>query len=159
MVDLSDLSGSFFTSQKVPGLRVAGSLGVLSAFVAAGALFGSYFGGGMLFPKLVKGDWPLKKSIGLAAMGSVLVGVLAKAAHAFLFRFDFISKNIPHFGLTEIFYLAFFLFVVLVMAFVLPQKFLRKATLSPVQYATTMTICRVIALTIYRACRTEKKYK
>jgi quinol-cytochrome oxidoreductase complex cytochrome b subunit len=137
-VNFTDKVGSFFSSQKVPGIQVNGPLGILAAFGAAGALFGGYFGGGLLFPKVVKSDWPLKKSMGLAAMGSVLVAVLAKAAHAFLFRFDFISKNIPHFGLTEIFYITFFLFVVLVMAFILPQKYLRTAKLSPIQYGTTM---------------------
>ncbi|MBL0059616.1 MAG: hypothetical protein IPP35_11045 [Elusimicrobia bacterium] len=88
----------------------------------------------------MKADWPLKKSMGLAAMGSLFVGVLAKAAHAFLFRYDFIAKNIPHFGLVEIFYAAVFLFIVLVMGFLMPQRYLRKASLSPLQYGTTMIL-------------------
>ncbi len=140
LVDLDNKFGGFFTSQRTPGLRLNGWPGIGAALAAAGGIFSAYFGGGMLLPKLVKGELPFKKSLGVAAIGSLAVGVVAKTLHTFLFRFDFIGKNIPHFGLTEIFYIAAFLFVVVAMGFLLPQKYLRASPVSPLQYAITMLL-------------------
>jgi hypothetical protein len=94
----------------------------------------------LVLPKLVKKDLPFKKSLGVAALASLAVGVAAKTLHVFVSKYEFIGKNIPHFGLTEIFYVTFFLFVVVVMGFLLPQKYLRQSPVSLLQYTVTMVL-------------------
>jgi hypothetical protein len=112
LVDLDQKFGQFFSSQKTSGLVMSGWAGVGAALSAVGDLFGAYFGAGLVLPKLVKKDLPFKKSLGVAALASLAVGVAAKTLHVFVSKYEFIGKNIPHFGLTEIFYVTFFLFVV-----------------------------------------------
>lgn len=140
LVNLDDKMGQFFTSQKTAGLQIPGWAGVGAALAAAGGLFTTYFGAGVALPKLVNKELPFKKSVGIAVIASIAVGVLAKTAHTFLSKYDFIGKNMPHFGVTEIFYIAFFLSIVIVMGFLLPQRYLRKSPVSLVQYVVTMVL-------------------
>ncbi|HMZ26012.1 MAG TPA: cytochrome b N-terminal domain-containing protein [Elusimicrobiota bacterium] len=140
LVNLDGKMGQFFTSQKTAGLQIPGWAGVGAALAAAGGLFTTYFGAGIVLPKLVNKDLPFKKSVGIAVIASVAMGVLAKTAHTFLAKYDFIGKNMPHFGVTEIFYIAFFLSIVIVMGFLLPQRYLRKSPVSLVQYVVTMVL-------------------
>jgi hypothetical protein len=140
LVDLDQKFGQFFSSQKTSGLVMSGWAGVGAALSAVGALFGAYFGAGLVLPKLVKKDLPFKKSLGVAALASLAVGVAAKTLHVFVSKYEFIGKNIPHFGLTEIFYVTFFLFVVVVMGFLLPQKYLRQSPVSLLQYTVWLVL-------------------
>ena len=140
MIDLSERAGVFFSSQKTPGLRIPGFLGIGAALAAAGAAIGAYFGAGLALPKLIKREIPFRRALWVTAAASLFVGVAAKVAHVFLRHHDFIGKNIPQFGPTEIAYAAVVLFVVVVMGFLLPQKFLRTSPQSPVQYVTTMLL-------------------
>lgn len=140
LVNLDDKMGQFFTSQKTAGLQISGWAGVSAALAAAGGLFTTYFGAGMVLPKLVNKNLPFKKSVGIAVIVSIAIGVLAKTTHTFLSKYDFIGKNMPHFGVTEIFYIAFFLSIVIVMGFLLPQRYLRKSPVSLLQYVVTMVL-------------------
>lgn len=140
LIDLTDKAGVFFNSQRTPGIRVPGLLGIGAALAAAGGLFGTYFGAGLLLPRWVKREWSFSKSLTVTAVASLFVGVLAKAAHVFLRSHDFIGRNIPQFGPTEIAYVTAVLFVVVVIGFLLPQKYLRTSPLSPVQYVTAMVL-------------------
>ena len=140
LVNLDDKMGQFFTSQKTAGLQISGWAGVGAALAAAGGLFTTYFGAGVVLPKLVNKDLPFKKSVGIAVIVSIAIGVLAKTTHTFLSKYDFIGKNMPHFGVTEIFYIAFFLSIVIVMGFLLPQRYLRKSPVSLLQYVVTMVL-------------------
>jgi quinol-cytochrome oxidoreductase complex cytochrome b subunit len=137
-IDLAEKAAYFFRSQKVAGLKFPGVAGVLAGLGLGGAMFGALFGGGLALPKLVKKDIPLNRSLPVAAVVAVVTGVLSKAAHTVLFKYDFIGKNIPEFGFAQIAYVAVFLFIVIVLGFLLPQRYLRTAPLSNVQYVTTM---------------------
>ncbi len=140
-VDLADKAAVFFGSQKIPGLRWEGLLGVLGGLVSGAGLLGAYFIGGMLLPKAVTRDIPFKKALSVTAVLCLVSGILAKVGHTVLFRFDFIGRNMPHFGLPQILCVAFFLFVAVVLGFLLPQKYLRTSKgLSLVQYVTTMSL-------------------
>ncbi|MBK6879969.1 MAG: cytochrome bc complex cytochrome b subunit [Elusimicrobia bacterium] len=140
LVDLTDKAGVFFTSQKTPGVRVPGFLGIAAALAAAGGLIGAYFGAGLALPRLIKKEWSFRRALWVTAVASLFVGVAAKVGHVFLRHHDFIGKNIPQFGPTEIAYVAVVLFIVVVIGFLLPQKYLRASPLSPVQYVTTMLL-------------------
>lgn len=140
MVDIADKAGIFFGSQNVAGVHIGGVIGILIALALGGAIFGAYFVGGALLPRLVKQDIPLKKATVIAAVVSVVVGILFKAAHTLMFKYDFIGVNMPEFGLVQVLYIAVFLFIVVFMGFLLPQKYLRNPALSHVQYFTTMVL-------------------
>jgi hypothetical protein len=57
-----------------------------------------------------------------------------------LFKFEFIGRNIPEFGLVQVLYIAVFLFIVVVFGFLLPQKYLRNSPMSLLQYVVTMQL-------------------
>jgi quinol-cytochrome oxidoreductase complex cytochrome b subunit len=139
-VDLPGKAALFFNSQKAAGLQLAGAGGILAGLGLAGAIFGGYFLGGTVLPVLVKKELPLKKSIFAAAVLSLVAGVLSKVLHTVLFQFDFISRNIPSFGLEQVLYVAFFLFVTVVLGFLLPQRYLRASPVSRLQYVVTMAL-------------------
>ncbi|TXH24153.1 MAG: DUF4405 domain-containing protein [Elusimicrobia bacterium] len=140
LIDLTDRAGVFFSSQRTPGLRVPGFLGIGAALAAAGGLIGAYFAAGLALPQLVKKEFSFRRALGVTAAASLFAGVAAKVGHVFLRHHDFIGKNIPQFGPTEIAYVAVVLFIVVVIGFLLPQKYLRTSPLSPVQYVTTMLL-------------------
>jgi quinol-cytochrome oxidoreductase complex cytochrome b subunit len=142
LVDLDNKVSAFFSSPKVPGLRLTGIGGILAGLVAGAAVMGGYFAAGFALPRVVKRDLPLKKSIIVAAAASVAVGVLVKGLHLALFNIEFIGRNLPTFGVTQIAFIAFFLFVALVMGFVLPQHYLRSTQpqQSALQYGVTMAL-------------------
>jgi len=140
LVDLTNKAAVFFGSQKVEGIRLAGLGGVLAGLGLGGGLLGGYFLGGTLLPRWIKWDIPLKKSISGAAVIALFVGFLSMAAYTVMSKFDFIGRNIPEFGWTQILYVAFFLFVVILLGFLLPQRFLRTEKLSQIQYFTTMVL-------------------
>jgi quinol-cytochrome oxidoreductase complex cytochrome b subunit len=139
-IDLAGKAAAFFTSQKVPGLRVDGVVGVLLGLGLGGALLGGYFAAGLALPRIVKSEFSLKRASVIAAVLSLAVGILSLAAHTMLSRYDFIGRNIPEFGLIQILYIASFLFIVVFMGFLLPQKYLRQGGLSHIQYVTTMLL-------------------
>lgn len=137
-IDLADKASYFFSSQKVQGLKAGGIVGVLAGLGLGGALIGGLFGGGILLPRLVNRDISLRKTLPVAAFMSVFVGILSKAAHTMLYKYEFIGRNMPHFGFEQIAYVAVFLFIAITLGFLLPQRYLRTAPVSHVQYVTTM---------------------
>jgi quinol-cytochrome oxidoreductase complex cytochrome b subunit len=139
-VDFAEKASHFFSSQKVPGLTLSGIPGVLAGLGLGGGLLAAYFGLGLALPKVVKADIPLKKSLGGAALLSGTVGFLVWLLHTLTSKWDFIGRNIPHFGITQVLYIAVFLFIVIALGFLLPQRYLRTGPLSEVQYVTTMLL-------------------
>jgi quinol-cytochrome oxidoreductase complex cytochrome b subunit len=137
---LDEKATYLFSSQKVPGLKLSGVPGVLAGLGLGGGLLGAYFVGGTILPKVVKMEVPLKKSILTAGVLSLVAGILSKALHTVLFKFEFIGRNIPEFGLVQVLYIAVFLFIVVVFGFLLPQKYLRNSPMSLLQYVVTMQL-------------------